>query len=369
MEVQIQKTEFLRALALAKAVSDQRSPMMPILGHTLLRADGVTGLTVAATDLNVTIVASLGAKGAKPGALAVPAKALHEIVKGLPADEVRLNALDRGRLAIASGQAHFTLVGLSAQDFPKLPDAGGVEFGKVETTVLAALIGKTLHAVSTDETRPHMCGALLATENGTARMVATDGHRMAIVERPWNGGPALTPGVLVPRKGLAEIGRLLGSIEANTCELGVHDGRLFVRAAGTLLAVRLTDATFPSWEQIVPKDNERQVVVARAALVEALDRVSLVGRNGQTAVRFDLKKGHLGLAVEDADLGEGREEIDVTYDGQPFGLAFNARYLTDILEALDGDRVRLELAGELDAAVVRPEGVDGQVGIVMPMRI
>lgn len=368
MDIRTDKTAFLRGLTLAKAVADHRSPMMPILGHVLLRAEGKDRLSCAATDLNVSVVHDPVANVRKDGAIALGAKPLHDIVKGLPDGEVALRLVDHQRAEIRAGKAHFTIVGLPPGDFPKLPSAESAPFQPVEPKTLAGLIGTTAFCCSTDETRPHLCGVLLETTDGIARMVATDGHRLAKAEATWNGGPAFSPGVVVPRKGLVEIARLLDGADG-ACQVAMHEGVLFARVGPTTLSVRLADVQFPPWEQVVPKENGTHLLVSRVPLLDALRRVSLMAPGITLGVKLDFRRGRLRLSAEDADLGEGHEDLDVAYDGTPLTVGFNARYLVELLDAMACERVRLDLDGELDPAVLRPEGADEYLGVVMPMRM
>jgi DNA polymerase III subunit beta len=366
MDLRIERTVLLRALAQAKSVADARSQTLPILSHVLLRAEKGR-LQVAASDLMTSISADASAEVAKDGALTVEARAIHEIVKSLPEGKVALTAKS-AELAIVAGKASFSIRGLSARDFPKLPAADESAYVAVDATALRDLIEKTAFAASDDPGRPHLCGCLFEARAGVARMVATDGHRLAKAERPWNG-PTVDPGVIIPRKGLIEVERLLRG-EPEKCELGLAKGHLFVRAEGATLAAKLADATFPPWDQVVPKENGKHATVKRQALLEAVKRVSLVASNGSRGILLNLRdRSSLVLRSDNPDLGEASEVLDAACEGEPITVGFNARYLAEPLEAMASDDVHLELSGELEPGLLRPAGTDGDLCVVMPMRI
>jgi DNA polymerase-3 subunit beta len=233
---------------------------------------------------------------------------------------------------------------------------------------LVEMISKTVFAASADETRQHLCGVLLEAVGGQARMVASDGHRLAKVERAWKAGPEVSPAVLVPRRGVLEIRRMLDGLDGDV-ELGLHQGYLFLRADGAVLSIKLTDAEFPPYDRVIPSENDRVLVVARQALLDALRRVSLVASDRTWGVRLDLDKGSVRVASDNPDLGRAHETIEAQYDGEPFAIGFNSHYLIELLAEMGAEQVRAELAGELDAALFRPASTDDYLGVVMPMRV
>jgi DNA polymerase-3 subunit beta len=230
------------------------------------------------------------------------------------------------------------------------------------------MIGKTIFSVSTDETRQHLSGVLFESDGTTARMVSTDGHRLSKVGRPLTGGPKLPEGVLIPRKGMIEIRRAIETREA-PCGIGVYQGNFVVKADDVSLSVKLIDGQFPPYDQVIPKDNDRSVVVSRLGFLEALRRVAIMSSDKTQGVRIGLEKGKLRIESDNPDLGAAKEEIDVSYKGTAMQIGFNARYFMELLGEIDTTDVRLELSGELDPGVVRPADGSDYVGVVMPMRL
>jgi DNA polymerase-3 subunit beta len=302
------------------------------------------------------------------GGLTVGAKHLHDIVKALPGEELALKRSENNYAEIRAGKVEYKVVGMADREFPKLPNHREVKFVKVDAATLRDMIAKTFFSISTDETRYHLNGVWFESDGKLARMVSTDGHRLSKVERELTDGPTLPQGIIIPRKGLMEIKRALETADG-AVELGVHGGHVFVRVKETALSVKLIEAQFPPYEQVIPKENEKVAVCARAALLESLKRISIVSPDKTGGIKFVLHKGSLKVASDNPDLGEANEELDVSYEGAPLTIGFNAKYFIDLLSEMDGDEVRLELNGELDPGLVRPSDGKGYLGVVMPMRI
>lgn len=367
MDFKIDRNQLLKGLYLAHGIADRKSTL-PILANVLLRTEGKERVTIAATDLHVSVVASLPAKVEKEGGLTVGARQIYEIVKGLSGDEVLIRRTEQSWAEIKAGRAEFKVVGMSDREYPKLPSAAEVSMQPLDPGVLRDMIAKTIFSVSSDETRQHLAGVLFECDGQVARMVSTDGHRLSKVERRVTSGPVLPAGVLIPRKGVLEVRRVIEGREA-PCELGVKDGQLTLKADDIALSVKLSDSQFPPYEQVIPRDNDRKLGVPREALLEALRRVSIMASDKTQGVRLGLDKGILSVEADSPELGNARERIEVGYKGGPLQVGFNARYFIELLSEMGGAEVQLELAGELDPAVVRPAEGSDYLGVVMPMRL
>lgn len=376
MDFKIEKGTFLQGLYFAQGIADRKSTM-PILANVLLRTDGPERIIVAATDLNITVTTEIPCEVLGEGGLTVGAKHLHDIVKSLPGDRLRLKRADNNYAEIAAGKVAYKVVGLADRDFPRLPNHREVTYNKVDPAVLRDLISKTFFSISTDEARYHLNGVLFECDGSAdaafGRMVSTDGHRLSKCERPLPGMPRLLPGVLIPRKGLMELRRALESA-SGPVEVGFNQGHVFLRSGNTALSVKLNDAQFPPYEQVVPRDHERVVIINRGALLEGLKRIMLVASDKTYGVKLGLSKGALRIESDNPDLGHAQEEMDVEYDGKALSIGFNARYMVDLLNEIDTNDIRLELNGELDPGVLRPqdEGAtpgNNYLGVVMPMRL
>lgn len=371
MKLTIEKTSLFDALVFAKEVADRRSTM-PILANVLLRTEAGGKLLIAATDLNLTVTAEVEAQVLEPGGLTLGARHLHEIVKALPSGIVSLRRADNQYAEVRAGKVEYKVVGMADRDFPKLPSVDGVKFATIKADVLAGLIERSAFACSTDETRHHLNGALLRAEKASVAMVATDGHRLSLArsQAEWSLDAPKTSGeILIPRKGLA---RLRGLLEGKTeVELGVapKSGHLFCRAGAVLLAIKLIEAQFPPFENVIPKAPSRCVTVSRLALIQAIHRVSIMSSDKTLGVRFSGGDGAMRIEADNPDLGEGREELDIEYTGAgAFRIAANARYMLDALGAIEGEKVQLQVDGGLEPIKIVPAEGDGYVGVVMPMR-
>lgn len=379
MELIILKRDFVRGLARTHGVADRKSSM-PILSNVLLTTRGNDGLRLSATDLYLGVSTVLPAKVKKGGTLAVSARTLFDIVKNLPEGEVELSVDQGYATTLKAGKVRFKLPGMPGEDFPALANPGESTFAPIEANVLAELIALTSPSMSTDDTRPHLAGTLVESEGEMIRMVTTDGHRLSKAEhRLGSVGPAFALRMLVPYKGISELKKLLEDARSTqakdeqgavTVDVSTAAGSAFFRRGEHLLTVKLVDEPFPPYTGVIPQQQSRRVIASRGALVEALRRISLVASDKNSGVQLNLEPGTLRVQSRNPDVGEGVEEIDVDYAGEPLSIGFNARYLLDALSALTHDDVALELSGELDPGVLRPVGGETDyVGVIMPMRI
>ncbi len=375
MELKIGAQELARALARSQGIVEKKSTM-PILSHVLLEAGKDNVLHVSATDLDLSVSSEHPCEVAKEGALAVPAKNLFEIVRSLPEQQVTLKKAGNNYLELRSGPSEFRLVGLPAEDFPALPKFEKVTFVEVVPAELLEQIDRTSFAASTDETRYNLNGVLFEPQGPVLRLVATDGHRLALSEKPLAGDYALKRGVILPRKGLQELKKLLGEgaepgQEKTDTRLGFAENSAVYRRPGVVLAMRLIEGLFPDYKQVIPKQGEKIVKVGRLRLLETLRRVSLLASDKSHAVKLELSAGLLKVLSQNPDLGDAKEEVPVEYAGEPLKIGFNARYITDVAAVLKSDDVQLELADDLSPGVLRGAGPEdaGYTAVVMPMRI
>jgi len=375
MELKIGAQELARALGRSQGIVEKKSTM-PILSHVLLEAKKGGVLHVSATDLDLSVSSEHPCDVQKEGALAVPAKQLFEIVRALPEPEVSLKKAGNNYLEVRSGPAEFRIVGLPAEDFPALPRFEKVPFVDVTPAELLEQIDRTSFAASTDETRYNLNGVFFEPKGPVLTMVATDGHRLALSEKPLAGDYALKRGVILPRKGLHELKKLLSesvdaAAEKPETRLGFAENSAIYRRPGVVLAMRLIEGMFPDYKQVIPKQGEKIVKVGRLRLLETLRRVSILASDKAHAVKLELSAGLLKVLSQNPDLGDAKEEVPVEYAGEPLKIGFNARYLTDVAGVLKSDDVQLELADDLSPGVLRGAGPEdaGYTAVVMPMRI
>lgn len=369
MEFTLDRGEFLEGLNLTQGVVERRNTL-PILANALLDASGKE-LTVAASDLEVHVKRRVSAKIKKPGLATVAARKFHEFVRELKPGEVTVRLLENHFVEVVSGRSRVKLVGLPASDFPAFPQPEGTETISFEVGCepLARMIDSTLFAVSTDETRPHLGGVLLAIRAGMLRFVGTDGHRLALIEQPFPGAAEETRSVILPRKGLVELRKLLDGVEGAT-RLTIGKNVVRVEHGSVELAMRLIDGEFPNYEQVIPREARHSVVVDKSELLSALRRVSVVASDRARGVKLQVSAGLLLVAANSPDFGEASEEMEISYSGDELAVGFNSRYLLDVLSILsDEHRVQIGLIDDASPGVIRSEDDESYRYVVMPMRL
>lgn len=374
MKLTIQRSELQRGLARLQAVVEKRNSM-PILANVLLTASGkgASGtLELSATDLEVGIRGLQRAEVEKPGAVTVSARRLHDIVRELPDEVVSLQDTSQAYLELRCDRARFTLAGTAAEEYPSLPDFSPGRLVRLQAAVLSQMIERTMYAASVDETRYNLNGVHFEVlpEAGKIRMVATDGHRLALVDRVVASDVAgLASGVIVPRKGLAELKRLVDEEDADEVELGFEGNSGLARKGDVTLFMRLIEGEFPNYQQVIPKKSDHVLTLATEPLVRALRRVALLSVERSRAIKFEVAERSLTISSSNPDVGEAQEEIDVDYDGPALGIGFNARYLLDALGSLGAKEVHLGLRDSNSPAEIRPTDDAESLAVVMPMRL
>jgi DNA polymerase III subunit beta len=368
MELTIRVPELVRALQRVQGIVEKKTTM-PILANALIKAKGKDQISVSATDLEIGMNADYDAKIAKTGAMTVAARTLYDIVRSLPEETVTLKQGANQWVDITCGKVKYKVVGMAAESFPTLPSFEDVPFFGIDAKVFKEMIDKTLYAVSTDETRYNLTGVFCEAVKDRAglRMVATDGHRLSVIERPTEA-PSMKEGVIIPRKGLVELKKLLED-GTDPGKLGFVENSAVFTKGGVTLTMRLVDGRFPDYQQVIPAASTRRVRVAKHALSDALKRTSLLSPDKAQGVRLDLATNLLALSANNPDLGEAREELEVEYAGEPLRIGFNFRYLLDVLAVLTEETVELELTDELSPGVVRGANSEGYRAVIMPMRI
>jgi DNA polymerase III subunit beta len=375
MELTVGKADLQKELQLCQGVVEKRSTI-PILSNVLLRAaDG--RLQIAATDLDVTILSSCAAQITTPGGVTIEAKRLFDVIRSLPDEDVHMTMQENNSMLIESGTAKFRLLGLPAEDYPTLPTVNVAEAYTIPLDELKTMVGKVKFAITHEETRFQLNGALLKIQPNKLEMVATDGHRMALINFPsaitgkGKKGSDLT--ILIPRKALDEILRLEGTGDGNV-RFGVSENQLFFEAGERRLLARMIDVNFPNYMEVISRDNDRRVMVDRERLLATIKRISLVANERTRAVRFDFAPGKLTVSSTNPELGDAREVVPIDYAGQPFFVGLNAAYVMDFLSATDTPSVSLDLKDENSQCIGRPATAAEDLPydylyVVMPMRL
>ena len=370
MEFSVKKYDLLEELELTQGVVERKTTI-PILSNLLCETKG-NRLTITATDLELSIRTSCEAKIKKEGAGTIPAKKLLDLVRLLPDGEIRFKLLENNWVQITCDRKTYKLVGMSKENFPALPDFPHA-LVKIPAKLLASVIAKTTFAISLEESRYTLNGALLVLKPNSITMVATDGHRLAMVEtdHKFEGFSSETR-VLVPKKAMSEVQRLAAqSGDETAVEFAQDESHLFFQFDGRLLTCRKLTGQFPNYEAVLPRDLNKTVVIDRNELQEALRRVSQLADQRSRAVKFMLAKEGLEISASSPEYGEAKEAIEKEFNGEPIAIGFNAQYLLDFLGAAADGPISFELKDEQSAGQLRPLGDESSRYryVVMPMRI
>lgn len=373
MEIKIPRSELLKGLSLVQGVVEKKSTM-PILSNILFEATP-GGLTLTATDLEVGVINVLPAEVLTEGKVAIHARGIYDIVRELSDSMVHLKTGENNWVTIICGCSDFKIMGLSPDEFPKLPKKGEGSQASLEIETLKEMIEKTAFAMSTDETRYALNGVYLEQtpekDGVTVRMVATDGHRLSLAERQVSRGWNFKKGVILPRKGISELKRLMegASEEEKTIELWIDEKHAIAYRGNVTLVLRLIDGQFPPYSHVIPKETKRTVSVSRESIVRALRRVSVVASGQSRGVKFSISPKNMEISSSNPDFGEAHEEMTAQYKGDQFEVGFNARYFLDVLGVLDDDNAVLNMGDDTAPCLIKSEADPGFTHIIMPMRL
>jgi DNA polymerase III subunit beta len=380
MHVIVSKKDLVPVLERCQGVADRKSTM-PVLGNVLLEVGGPNELRLAATDLILAVRGKVNAKVEQGGSVAVGARDLVERVRNMPDGEIGIATTANAATTLrAVGSARrFTLQGIPGEEFPTLPQPDkDAKVSTLEASALAKLIAGTHFSISNDETRPHLSSALFEWDGDAVRMVTTDGHRLSKMEVRVEGSHAPST-MLIPLKGVNELRRLCDDASSKgdgdaSPELKIVQAgpNAFFELPGFQFSVKLVDAQFPPYQQVIPQEYAHKVKVPRLAIADALNAVSVAASDRTGGVKLSLSNGKLRFESESPESGEGFDELSVDYEGADLTVGFNARYFLDVLRAISDDEVEIGVGGELDPAVIRPGAPNPRqsyVAVVMPMRI
>ena len=370
MELVVRKNDLLRELQLFQGIVERKNTI-PILANVLMDAKGEE-VRFLATDLEVGLRSKCSATVTKPGSLTLPAKKLFEIVRSLPETDIRISE-EKGGVKVAADRFDSRMQTLPKEDFPTLPDAGNGTDSMLSRASIKEMVTKTQFAITGEDTRYFLNGALFVLRSDSMSLVATDGHRLALVTCPRDG-KAIKDGEedrpILPKKTLGELGRLLTEGDGDIAyERG--ENHLFFRVGDRLLISRMIDGQFPAYERVIPKGNDKHIEFERDRLTSAVRRVALLSNERSRAVKFQVDKGKVDVTSSSPDVGEAHETMSVDYNGASMQICFNAQYVLDFLSAVSCDVVSLDLKDEVSQAVMKPVGVEGYdyTYVIMPMRV
>jgi DNA polymerase-3 subunit beta len=372
MEIVVTKDDLLRELTASQGVVERKTTI-PILSNFLFEAAG-DRLAITATDLDLSLRTSCPAKVKKEGSCTVPARKLYDYVKLLPEGDITIKLLENHWVSIRSGRSNTRMVGMARANFPTLPNFPSAGVVKIPAPVLRTFISKTIFAISNEESRYTLNGALMVLKPESITMVATDGHRLAHIEdtKAKFQGVSGEMRTLVPKKAMAELNTLLQTDGVNDVEFAKDESTLFFRLGGRVLTSRQLTGQFPNYEAVLPRDNNKSVTVPCEDLVGAIQRVAQFADERSGAIRMKLDKNEIKISSSSTETGESEDTIETNYAADPLTIGFNSQYLLDFLKASDAGEVKIEFKDAQSAGQLRPSenGTEYKYRyIVMPMRI
>ena len=369
MEFKINRETFLDGIQKTLGIVDKKTTI-PILNNVLLKADN-NKIKIIATDREIILISDYEAEILEPGEITVSARKMHEMIREIQGETIHL-VLKSNILKISAQRAVYKIPGLSAEDFPSIADEQDILLHKIEGGIIKDLINKTSFAMAADETRKNLNGVLLEEGmdgvNHLLRMVATDGHRLALAR-------SLTPGhffkagkgIIIPRKGLMEIKKIID--ENEEVKIGLHKNMFVMQTKNTVLKVSLVDADYPDYKKVIPTEKGIRVVLEKEYFVHALRRMSVVSSERYGGVILSFSKGKLTLNSTNLDVGEATEEIDIEYDGETIDSGFNVNYLIDAISVVNKNNIVLEVGMGLKPSLIKQDEDDNYLCIIMPFNI
>jgi len=375
MKVRMGRDELLTGLQRVQGVVEKRNTM-PILSNILIEAKQ-EGAEIVATDLEIGMRGLYKATVHKPGGITVSARKLYEIIKELPSGDIDLMSSENNWTTIQAGKSQFKVVGLPSNDYPALPAIEREGLTPLSGAGLLELIRKTLFAAGDNDARYILNGLLVtlisSEKKTTLRLVGTDGHRLAVAEQDLGkagakGAPQEIKAI-IPKKAAQEMRRLLEEGGDSEPLIGFTKNLMIFRKSGLLLTSRLMEGNYPNYQQVIPKESNKKIIVQRTELESALRRVSVLSKDKAHAVKLSSAPGRLTLFSSNPDYGEATEEMSAQYEGEALNTGFNARYLLDVFDVMDGEKVSLQMESALSPCLIQEAETPGFKCVVMPIKI
>lgn len=365
MEFKVTKALLLKAVSLVGGVTGGKSATLPILGNILMEISDEGKLRLVGTDLEVGISTQIEVNSKQVGSITLPSKKLQDIIRELPEGEVEVTVAKNNAVNIKSGKSYFRIMGLDKEDYPKLPSWKDQNALEIEQSLLKESLTLTTFAVSSDETRYVLNGILFAIQNQTVRFVATDGRRLALVEKNFNNTSKQNISMIIPTKAIHEIMKILDW--EGTLKIIPSQNQVIFHFGDTYLISRLIEGNFPNYEQVIPKEEKTKAAANREELLQAVRRSALLTSPDSPAVKMDFVKGKIIVSSRSPNLGESKEEVAAEVEGKDVAIGFNPYYVADALKNLDIENVELSLSAPDKPGLIT--GKEGYQYVVMPMQI
>jgi DNA polymerase III subunit beta len=368
MKFVIEKGLLQTCLGKIQGIAERRSTI-PILSNTLISGEK-NKINIIATDLEIGVMEITAADKVEKGDICVPARKLYDIVRELSEEQMEVAGGENFWVSIKAGKTVFNLPGVDPKGFPAFPSIEGSAYFTIGASVLLDMIEKTVFAASAEESRFNLNGIYMEKVNKDKkdyfRMVATDGHRLSMIDRELK--LTLEKGIIISRRGLTELRRVLVDGETEVA-ISLKDNNCIFKTEQTIVVVRLLEGEYPDYKQVIPKDNDKHIIIERRDFIGALRRAQVIASEKGEGVKFAIRGGSMEIKTGGPDVGNVQEEIKIDYQGGPLDVSFNARYLLDVLNIMDTEKVQLELKEELSSGLIRPVDGEDHLYVIMPMRL
>ena len=371
LELKLKKEELLKGMSQTQSIAEKRSSM-PILSNVLMEVQD-NRLAITATDLEITFRGQYEAEIVQEGRMTVPAKKFYEIARVIGDETVTLKEEENFILKVKGVRSNYELHGMSAEDFPPMPNYEEVKFAELPAESIRDMIEKTIYSTAMEETRYNLAGVYFErgekSGKNVLRLASTDGHRLSLVEREFDGLETLEleKGVIISRKGVNELKKLAD--EGGNVKLGFTPNSAVVQGANTVLVMRLLEGRFPDYNLVVPKKNDKVFTLGRKDFLEMLRRVSVMSSDDYKGVKFSLSPKELVLSAVNPDLGQAQDSMPVEYEGEELSIGFNPRYFIEALGSLKSEQVRVALQDSGNPCLIKAPEDPGYLGVIMPMKI
>lgn len=374
MKVVLNRADLLKGISTVQSAVAAKNTM-PILANVLLEAREKK-LEFVATDLDMGIRCSVPAEVVEKGSITINAKKLSDIVRELPEASVDIEIDDNQKMILVCQKSQFKIHGLPKDDFPILPEVKKEKVFKIKGSLLQTMIHRTIFAVSTDETRYVLNGVFFQVENEKLKMVATDGHRLAYIHKKLEGKEEGKTSVIIPTKTLNELSKAISDLskgkdekEDIMVEVVTTENQIKFTLEGVEIISRLIEGQFPNYEQVIPKESDKKIEVSTSELSSATKRVAILTSEKSNSIRYQIKPGKISISSKTPDMGEAKEEVDASYKGEEISIAYNARYVLDVLKNIGTDQVSVELTQPLSPGILKPKDDADYLCVIMPMRV
>jgi len=372
MHFTVEKENFLKALSRVQGIVEKRNTI-PILANVLIEADE-KGISITATDLEVGMKAFYPAKVDKIGKITVSAKKLYEITKELPEKEISFKAKENCWVEIKCGKAIFNIVGLSADEFPYFPYPEKDNFLTIKSNIIKEMIDKTYFSISTDETKYNLNGIYFKYEKigeeSKLILIATDGHRLSMISKKidLSNDNELNKGIIFPRKGIYELKKMSDEDESDI-KIGFMDNNAVIKKDKTIVIMRLVDGEFPDYNRVIPKQNEYIAQIDRNDFLHSLRRMSILSNEKSKGIKISIKNNYLEISSSNPEFGDAREELEINYSGPDLSIGYNARYIMDVLQNQDSEKIELHIKDNLSPGILKAVDDSDYLAVIMPMRL